>query len=430
MRALVLSLLQPPRPGVDVHGTYKRMALHVRALHALGAAIEIVYYVTEQDVPLTTDLGAAALAQESEETRYWGFPARVHLIRRRRRPQTFANYYLHGMINAAEQPALAAWAGPEQAAAVGDLLDTDPDLVVVNNLHATSAVLRSGRRPRRLFVDLDDVQHLVRLRWCRQTPRTPGRLLMLSHVPALILAERAAARLAEATFVCSEADRRHLARLGLPRLLVVPNAASVPSEAPGPAAEPTLLFVGGMGHGPNHEAAERMVTRIFPIIRRRRPDARLLVAGLDSDRLPSRAGDPPGVEYCGFVQDIASLYRRTAVFVCPMLNGGGTRIKLLDAAAYGLPIVSTRMGAEGLSLADGTHILLRDTDEAFAEACLELLSDPDTSRRVGAAARAIMQGSYDAASVQAQLEAVFAGRGRQDDRRIPAADRSPAYPGV
>jgi glycosyltransferase involved in cell wall biosynthesis len=414
MRALILSLLQPPRPGVDVHGTYKRLALHVRALRALGATIEFAYYVTEQDVPAEADLARAARAREDTEAEYWGFSARVHLIRRRVRAKTFANYYLRGIAAAAEQPAMAPWAGPAQAAAVGALIDTGPDLVLVNNLHACCALLRSGRRPPRLFVDLDDVQHLVRLRWCRQPPHTPGRLFMLSHIPALIAAERAAARLAEATFVCSPADRDHLARLGLPRLVVVPNAVEVPPASPDAAVapdEPTLLFVGGMSHEPNREAAERLVRRIFPLIRRQRPEARLLLAGLDSEGLPSRADAPPCVAYCGFVADIAALYRRTSVFVCPMLNGGGTRIKLLDAAAHGLAIVSTRMGAEGLEFADGEHALLREADADIAEACLRLLGDRALAGRLGTAARALVRQRYEAGAISERLVGMFKSQG-------------------
>jgi glycosyltransferase involved in cell wall biosynthesis len=409
MRALVLSLLQPPRPGIDVHGTYKRLALHVGALHALGAAVELAYYVTEQDVPPEIGLAEAARAQEAREAAYWGFAVRVHLIRRRQREDSFANYYLHGIAAAAEQPAMAPWAGPAQADAVGALLDGDPDLVVVNNLHATCAVLRSRRRPRRLFVDLDDVQHLVRWRWCRQPPRSPGRLLMLAHIPALLAAERAAARLAEATLVCSQADRDHLARLGLPRLVVVPNAVDLPAAPAPPARPPVLLFVGGMGHEPNREAAERLVRQIFPLVRRQRPDAQLLIVGLGSDTLPSRAEQPPGVTYCGFVADIAALYRRTAVFVCPMQNGGGTRIKLLDAAAYGLPIVSTRMGAEGLAFADAEHILLRERDADIAAACVSLLQDPALAARLGLAARALTRQHYEAGAIRDRLARLFAG---------------------
>ncbi|HEY8612933.1 MAG TPA: glycosyltransferase family 4 protein [Roseomonas sp.] len=410
MNALILSLLQPPRPGVDVHGTYKRLALHVRALHAIGASLTIAYYVTDQDVPADADLDQAARAQEAAELAHWGIPARVHLIRRQHRPETFANHYIRGMFQAAEQPAMAPWAGEEQARAVGALLDAGPDIVVVNNLHATCAILRSGRRPRRLFIDLDDVQHLVRLRWCQQRPRTPGRVLMLSHIPALIRAELQASRQGEATFVCSEADQRHLTRLGAPRVEVVPNAVDIPPEPAPPTAEPVFLFVGGMGHGPNAEAAERMVTRVFPLVQRERPDARLLIAGQGSEQLPSRRLDPPGVAFLGFVPDIEEIYRQTAVFVCPMVNGGGTRIKLLDAAARAIPIVSTRMGAEGIAFTDGENALLRETDEEFAQACVKLLGEPAMARRIGLSARAVMLERYDASVIQRQLEAAFAER--------------------
>ncbi|WP_338664458.1 glycosyltransferase family 4 protein [Pararoseomonas sp. SCSIO 73927] len=405
---MILSLLQPPRPGVDVHGTYKRIALYVRALHAQGFSVEIAYYVTDAEVAPSADLGAAARKQEAAEAAYWGFPVRVHLLRRRAYPTTFANYYLRGIASAGNQPAMAPWAGPAQAEGVGALLDSGPDLVVVNNLHATCALLQAGRRPKRLFADLDDVQHLVRLRWCRTPPLSVGKALMLSHIPALLLAERKAASLAERMFVCSEADRRHLARLGFPRVTVVPNAAEIPPHPAKPTDEPTLTFVGGIGHTPNREAAERMVRHIFPLVRARRADARLIIAGQGSEELGPATGNPPGVEFRGFVPDIEALYDRTAVFVCPMLNGGGTRIKLLDAAAYGLPVVSTRMGASGILFEDGRDALLRDSDQAFAEACLHLLSHPAEARRLGSAARRLMQDSYDARAIQRQLGAMFA----------------------
>ncbi len=408
MRALFLSSLQPPRPGVDVHGIYKRLALHIRALRALGAAIEIVYYVTEHDVPPGSSLSEAAAQQAAIDSDYWGVPIGVHFIRRRIRSNSFKDYYLRGIARAAEQPAFAPWAGPEQAEEVGRIVDSGPDLVLTMDLHVTCALMRSGRRPRRLIVDLDDVQHLVRWRWCRQKPLTPGKLLMLSHIPALLAAERRAAREAEAMLVCSTLDRGHLARLGFQRLHILPNAVDIPPDPPGPGEAPTLLFVGGMGHWPNEEAAERMVKQIFPRVLAKHPDATLVIAGKGSDTLPSRAANPRNVEYLGFVRDLDPLIARTAVFVCPMLNGGGTRIKLLDAAAHALPIVSTRMGVEGLDLVDGRDALLRDGDDEFAAACLELLADPARRRRLGLAARAVIAAEYDAAAVQARLETLFA----------------------
>ena len=409
MHALIISSLKPPRPGIDVHGTYKRLALHIRALHALGASLEIAYYVTDEDVPPDADLDAAAARQEPAEAAHWGIPARVRLIRRRRPAGGFVSHYLEGMLSAGDQPAMAPWGGPEQAAAVGHLVDTGPDLVVVNNLHATTALLRSGRRPKRLFFDLDDVQHRVRLRWCKQKPSTPGKILMLTHIPALLLAERAAARAAEATFVCGEEDRAHLARLGLPRVLLIPNAVDVPAQTAELATEPRLLFVGAMGHGPNQEAAERLVRQILPLVRRQRPDALLALAGQGSEALSFVAPEVVGVELLGFVPDISALYDRCAVFVCPMTNGGGTRIKLLEAAAFGLPIVSTTMGAEGLALKDGVEIVLAETDAALADACVALLNAPASRARIGEAGRCAINKNFNSKTIQKRLEQIFAG---------------------
>lgn len=392
---------------MDIHGSYKRLVLHVRALHAVGAAVEIAYYVTDEDVPREASLAEAAVRQGEAESAHWGFPVRVHLIRRRARSFSFRDYYLRGMARAAEQPALAAWAGPGQAGAVGSIAG-GPDLVVTMDLHATCALMRSGVRPRRLIVDMDDVQHLVLWRRCRQKPVAPGKVLALAHIPALVAAERRAAGMAEAMLVCSQEDRDHLVRLGFPRVQVVPNAVDIPADPPGPGEGASLLFVGSMAHEPNGEAAERMVRRIFPRVLARRPDARLVLAGKGSDALPSRAAGPANVAYLGFVQDLDAVTAGTAVFVCPMVNGGGTRIKLLDAAAQALPIVSTPMGAEGIGFTDGRDALLREDDEGFAAACLELLADPERGRRLGRAAREKIVAEYDAGAVQARLERLFA----------------------
>lgn len=404
MRAQVITFLSPPRIGVDVHGTYKRVGLYMQALNRLGAEIEIAYYVSEEHVPLGEDLVIAARLQAEREEAYWGFPVTVTLIRRRTdRAASFVDEYLRGVVSVADQPAFYRWAGYEQAAAIGALLDKGPDVVFVTQMHVMAAVLRSGRRPKRMFFDLDDIQHLVRLRWCMQRPFYPGKLLQLAHIPALFAAERKAARLSCATLVCSERDRAHLAALGLPRVVEIANALPVPKAALTVSTAPVLLFVGSVGHPPNFEAAERMVTKVFPLIRAARPDARLILAGSGTENLPSRRASPQGVEYLGFVPDIAAVYAETRIFVCPMLNGGGTRIKLIDAAGHGLPIVSTRMGAEGLAFVDGDEIVLRDDDASFSQACLELLVDDARCKRIGQGARQRMLALYDADTISEKI---------------------------
>jgi glycosyltransferase involved in cell wall biosynthesis len=408
MYALILTSLQPPSKLIAKHGTYKRIRLFANALHSMCDTLDTVYSVTDEDVPKDADLLQAEQNHQPTETEYWGFPVRPHFIRRRVRDQSFRHEYLDGIVSSAEQPQLYRWAGRAQAEAIGRLLDTDPDIVVVNNLHTMLAILRSGRRPRSMFFDLDDVQHRVRLRWFRQPPVTPGKLLHLAQVPALIASEFKAARMAKATFVCSELDRSHLRSLGFPRVSVIPNAVPSRVDLPKLATDPVLLFVGSVGHTPNAEAATRMVTRIFPIIEAAVPNATLLIAGPGTDTLPCRATASSRITFLGFVDDLAGVYARSRIFVCPMQTGGGTRIKIIDAAAYGIPVVSTRMGAEGLDFVDGESIVLADTDKDFARSCIDLLKSDTRTLAVRRSAETVMRTHYEAAAIEARLKDIFA----------------------
>jgi glycosyltransferase involved in cell wall biosynthesis len=92
------------------------------------------------------------------------------------------------------------------------------------------------------------------------------------------------------------------------------------------------------------------------------------IAGNKPERIPSFASHPPGVEFTGFVEDLGQLYQRVGIVCCSILSGGGTRLKILEAAAYGKAIVSTTVGAEGLELRDSIEIVIRAGVPAFARA--------------------------------------------------------------
>jgi glycosyltransferase involved in cell wall biosynthesis len=412
VKVQVITLFDPPDAGRDEQGGFRRLALFMRALAGLAPRIDIAHLVPEAAVAATD---AAALDRAQSE--YWGHPVAVTPIPRRRRQETFYTQYIAGLGRAGEQPMLYPYAGAAQADAVGALLDRAPDLVVVNGLAAMLAVLRSGRRPPRMLFDLMDVDHLVRRRWCLERPVWPGKLAMLAQLPALLAAEWQGARRARLTTVCSRRDRAHLRHLGFPRVAMVPNAVTLPAAPPPPAAAPTLLFLGACTYPPNVQAAERMATKILPLVRRAVPGARLLLAGKDSEKLPSRGTAPEGVDYLGFVDDLAALYARTRVVCCPISQGGGTRVKLVEAAGYARPMVATRIGAEGLEFADGTEIFLRDDDAAFAAACVELLRDGETCARMGAAARARAQRLYDGDAIQDEIARML--RGMVEGRALP-----------
>lgn len=400
MRALVLTSSAPPVPGRDVEGYYKRLKLLMGAVGQFAGAVEIVHIVPEDTARAHPD--PAAL--DAEQSRQWGFPVSATLLATQEREKNFLNYYVRGVFSAAEQPAFLGALGPQGTGSLAEILDRGHDLVFVHRLAAMCALLRTGRRCRNAVFDLDDVEHQMKLRALLQPPVQPGKLISLSHIPALMAAEWRGAARSRRTFVCSEVDRRKLLRLGFGRgVTVVPNAVDIPQDLAAPASEPTLMYIGDFGYAPNREAAERLALRILPIVRQAAPDARLLLAGKRSDQLDPAAAAQPGVERLGFVADLAQLYAGARVVCCPLLNGGGTRVKLIEGAAHGKPMVSTRVGAEGLSFAEGTEILLRDDDAGFAEACVRLIGDDELCRTLGGAARAKAIQDYRIDRIQAQV---------------------------
>jgi glycosyltransferase involved in cell wall biosynthesis len=225
-----------------------------------------------------------------------------------------------------------------------------------------------------VLFDVDDVEHIKFLRFMKQPPFWRSKRLLYLQWPALYLTELRAIRFARMAFVCSETDQAYLReKFGMRNVEVVPNAVRIPEATPVPSA-PILLFLGNYRYAPNARAAEHLAADIWPRIKAAAPDARLILAGRGADRL-HLPQDRTGLDVRGFVADLDALYREVRVVTCPILAGGGTRFKIIEAAAHGRPIVSTTLGAEGIPFVDGREIRLADRADRFADACIELLGD-------------------------------------------------------
>ncbi len=215
-----------------------------------------------------------------------------------------------------------------------------------------------------------------------------------------------ACRAVDEIHTMSVEDARHLAA-HLPtstRLRVVPNAVDCARLAP-PEPAPHregALFIGNFENLPNRDALEWLLEAIWPRVRARQPEISLTVAGA---RMPAEVAGlegSEGVSVIGEVDDPAFVYHRHRVLVVPLRAGSGTRLKILEAFAAGLPVVSTRLGAEGLEVEDGRHLLLADDEEGFAAAVARLLTDETLGRRLAESARQLVRGRYDVSST-AQL---------------------------
>ena len=148
----------------------------------------------------------------------------------------------------------------------------------------------------------------------------------------------------------------------------------------------TMLFLGNFRHAPNMEALDWFVGQVLPHVLSGEPRARLMVAGSE---MPARNSLPraDAIEVIGFVEDVREPLERYALFVCPILSGSGVRVKLLEAFAAGIPVVSTRLGAEGLTAQDGEICALADSPDEFARRVIDLLQHPGKAADMACRAR-------------------------------------------
>jgi len=170
-----------------------------------------------------------------------------------------------------------------------------------------------------------------------------------------------------------------------------------------------LLFIGVIGYPPNTDAVLYFCKAILPLIRRAIPDARLLVVGHAPPAEVRMLASSEAIIVTGAVEDPVPYYRRCRVCVAPLRAGGGTRLKILEAMAFGRPVVTTSLGCEGIEVVNGEHLLIGDTAEAFAENVIRLLRHPELSEKIVGAARQMVEQSYDWSLIAPKLLQVYRG---------------------
>lgn len=404
MRILFVSLSFPADPSM-VHGVFRRLDLLIDGLRGLGT-LDLLFFVDER-----VDLSAASVERFRRELKErWRTEFELTLVRRRPATTDVGRWEAYGapVFDAFRQPGFRRANGQRQRAALEAALERRPDVVFVHRLAAMAPVLGTDRRLPPVVFDLDDIEHRSLARAVTQPPVWPGKYLSYLQLPALWWAERRAMRLAERTFVCSATDRDYIRRtMRMNGVSVIPNAVEKGNVAPLPPA-PTALFLGSLIYPPNRNAAVYLMQEIWPRVRRRVADATLTIAGQSPESVPGHDDPPAGVEFSGFVEDLDPLYTATRVVCAPIFAGGGTRIKIVEAAAHGRPVVATTLGAEGLELEDGREILLRDDPDSFATAVAELMQDDERARRIGEAARTAIERTYDRDQIIERIRAAVA----------------------
>lgn len=300
-----------------------------------------------------------------------------------------------------------------------------PEVAVLEHTQLHALLPRLKAQGLRVVVDMHNVES--RLYANLVPPRLPLKWLqrrLLDRGAARIRAiERRLLRTAEQIWLCSEDDRRRLARLAPPggagaRLAVVPNGlppgrllVEAPRLAPPLAAgRPSLLFLGHLGYPPNVQAVRYLIRRVAPLLARRLPAAEILVAGrAPSRKLASLVAGAPNMRLLADPPDVAPLLRAADLMLAPLFKGSGTRLKVLEAWAAGLPLVATPLAVEGLGAVAGVELALAPRARAMVSAAADLLEDPARYAALSAGGLARVRRDFTPERIAPRVRALLAG---------------------
>jgi glycosyltransferase involved in cell wall biosynthesis len=265
--------------------------------------------------------------------------------------------------------------------------------------------------PGRRLVMAHNVESLIWQRYLEAETHPLKRWYIRRQWRKYVAFERAALAEADATVAVSDLDaERFRADFGVRSVVVVDNGVDTsyfrPTDQPRDPA--SLLFLGSLDWRPNLDGVKLLLEQVFPALRAREPGARLSLVGRNPPEwLRQQAQATPGVELHADVPDVRPHLARCGMMVVPLRIGGGSRLKILEALASGTPVVSTRLGAEGLSLEPGLHLLQSEGLDDLVAVLAWAIRNPDALRQQAARGRRRVVRLYDWDALADRLERIW-----------------------
>lgn len=223
--------------------------------------------------------------------------------------------------------------------------------------------------------------------------------------------ERNILQQADLTIAVSDLDaQRFQVDMGVSQVGVVENGVDTAYFQPDPRPRDpkTMLFLGSLEWRPNLDGVKQFLDRVFPVIKQQIPEARFLLVGRNPpDWLRRLSHQLGGVELHANVPDVRPFLAQAGMMVVPLRIGGGSRLKILEALATATPVVSTRIGAEGLQLTHDRHLKIVDDVDDLTEALLTTIRDPESAAYLAERGRQQVLHTYDWEVLAAKLEQLW-----------------------
>lgn len=253
----------------------------------------------------------------------------------------------------------------------------------------------------RLVIDLDDIPSSAlarRFAYPKNRSQLRNSLWQLKELLKMYQFEHENLRRFDSVWICSQLDFEKMSRrIGRARPFVVENVVDAQKLASikRQNTQPALLLVGDFSYEPNKEGAEFFVTKVWPEVRSKMPTAQLWLVGAKPDPNMLEWNGKEGIVVTGAVAEVSPYLAQAAVSIVPLLVGTGTRLKILEALGAGVPVVTTRIGVEGIEAKNEADLLIADTAEDFASACLRLLQDSALRQHLAESGKALVREKYN-----------------------------------
>jgi sugar transferase (PEP-CTERM/EpsH1 system associated) len=299
---------------------------------------------------------------------------------------------------------------PEVKARMRELLASQRfDVIICDFVVAAAAIPWKVDCPRVIFTH--NVEALIWKRHFEVSRNPVWKMVSWGEYQKMIHFERCFLNKSDHVLTVSEADKDFFSDfVDRSKMTVISTGVDTNYYRPDNGNEQpnSLVFTGSMDWMPNEDGVLYFLHSILPLVRREIPEVSFTIVGRKpSEKLRAAAASEPGVHVTGTVDDIRPYVREGSVYVVPLRIGSGTRLKIFEAMAMGKPIVSTTLGAEGLPIRDGVDITIADRPEEFSRKVCALLRDPDERRRLGSAARQLVEQHYSWSSVAAEFDDVL-----------------------
>lgn len=287
---------------------------------------------------------------------------------------------------------------------VDDLLKGGFDIIIVDFLFAAANVTSMRGVPRVFFAH--NVEHVIWKRLRDIEHRWWRRILLTIEFMKMRKVETRTCAEARLTVAVSTTDRDHLAAASSTApIFAVPTGVDTDYFKPrGKEAPNRLVFSGSMDWYPNEDAILYFIEEILPLVAAQVPDVSLTVVGRNPSAKLRTMAERVGVTVTGTVDDVRPHVAEASLYIVPLRIGGGTRLKIFEALAMGKATVSTTVGAEGLDVVPGIHLLLADGPAMFSGAIVALLRDPERRRSLGCEGRRLVEERYSWPTVTRTFE--------------------------